>query len=173
MTETPLETALIKGLKAEKMLYLQAHPEAFEELILLAQGNKQPYAWRAAWLLSNAMKKNDKRLQSHVSTFINILPNAPEGHKRDLLNILRKMEVDEEQEGRLFDHCVTIWEHTNQIPSVRHNAFRIIVKIAKNYPELLDEIRFLTQEHYIKPLSDGIKKVIRKTIKELWKGEGV
>jgi len=168
MTETPLETALMKGLKAEKMLYLQAHPNAFEELILLAQGNKQPYAWRAAWLLSNVMKKNDQRLQSHIRAFIAILPNAPEGHKRELLNILRNIEVDEEQEGRLFDHCVTIWENTNQIPSVRHNAFRIIIKIAKNYPELLDEIRFLTQDHYIKPLSDGIKKVIRKKVASLY-----
>jgi hypothetical protein len=31
--------------------YLSAHPEYFEEAITLAISDKQPYSWRAAWLL--------------------------------------------------------------------------------------------------------------------------
>ena len=31
--------------------YMETHPEAYEEAVQLAISDKQPYAWRAAWLL--------------------------------------------------------------------------------------------------------------------------
>ena len=76
------------------------------------------------------------------------------------------MELDEEQEGYLFNVCVTVWETVNKKPSVRFTAFMFIVKIAKKHPDLYNEIAFFTQNQYLDSLSSGIKNAISRMIKE-------
>ena len=38
----------------------------FEEIIKLAIVDKQPYSWRAAWLLWSCMDKNDQRIHKYI-----------------------------------------------------------------------------------------------------------
>ena len=77
------------------------------------------------------------------------------------------MEIDEEYEGTLFNICVNVWEKINKKPSVRYNAFKLIIKIAKKHPDLSHEVVFLTQNQYMDSLSDTVKKSISKMINEL------
>jgi len=67
----------------------------------------------------------------------------------------------------LFNFCMDTWEQTNKKPSVRFTAFKFIVETVKKYPELREEISSLTQEHYLKTLSPGIKISIYKLVKEI------
>jgi len=76
------------------------------------------------------------------------------------------MELNEEQEGYLFNVCVTIWEKINKKPSVRFTAFKFIIKIANKHPELSNEIAFFTQNQYFISLSPGVKKSIFKMLKD-------
>jgi len=46
--------------------YLKSHPDDFEEIIKLAIVDKQPYSWRAAWLLWSCMDKNDQRIHKYI-----------------------------------------------------------------------------------------------------------
>ena len=77
------------------------------------------------------------------------------------------MELTEKQEGILFDKSITIWEDINKSSSVRSIAFLILSNIVKKYPELLTEIKFLTQRHFIETLSPGIRYSVIRVIKEL------
>ncbi|MFC2136814.1 hypothetical protein ACFLTE_01430 [Bacteroidota bacterium] len=165
--ETAIEQILKNSYKEEMISYMNAHPEDFEEAIELAISNKQPYSWRAAWLLWSCIEENDKRIKRHIKRIINALESKTENHQRELLKILLKMELNEEYEGFLFNLCVNIWERINKNPSVRFTAFMVIVKIAKKHPELFHEITLLTQNQYLDSLSPGIKKSISKMIKEL------
>ncbi len=79
------------------------------------------------------------------------------------------MELNEEQESYLFNVCVTIWEKINKNPSVRFTALKFIIKTAKKYPDLSNEITFYTQNHYLDSLSPGVKRSVYKMIKELSK----
>jgi hypothetical protein len=74
------------------------------------------------------------------------------------------MELNDDNEGKLFDICVNIWEKIGKQPSVRYNAFKLIVKIVRNHPDLSKEIIFLTESHYTDSLSDTVKKSIFKMI---------
>lgn len=162
--ETALERILTSSYKADMISYMASHPEDFKEAITLAISNKQPYSWRAAWLLWSCMEKNDKRIQPYVKNIIDILSIRNDNIQRELLIILHKMEINEEIEGLLFNHCVSIWEKINKMPSVRHNAFKVIVKIAKKHPDLYHEINFLTHDQYLDSLSAGVKNSISKMI---------
>lgn len=164
--ETALEHILISSYKAEMISFMGAHPEDFEEAIELAISNKQPYSWRAAWLLWSCMEENDQRIQRHIKNIISTITTRNDDHQRELLKILLQMELNEEYEGFLFNVCVTVWEKINKKPSVRLTAFKIILKIAKKHPDLSHEITFLTQNQYLDLLSPAAKKSISKMIKE-------
>jgi hypothetical protein len=164
--ETALEWILTNSYKSDMKSYLSAHPEDFEEAIKLAITDKQPYSWRAAWLLWSCMEKNDRRIQGYVKTIIEALSEKNDDHQRELLIILQQMDIHEELEGLLFNHCVTVWEKTSKKPSVRFNAFKLIVKIAQKHPDLSREIVFLTQDQYMDSLSSTVKKSIFAMIKK-------
>jgi len=164
--ETALEHILTSYYKDGMISFMDAHPEYFEEAIELAISNKQPYSWRAAWLLWSCMEENDKRIQGYIKNIINTITTKKDGHQRELLKILLKMELNEEHEGYLFNVCVAVWENINKKPSVRFTAFKFIIKIVKKHPDLSNEITFLTQNQYLDSLSPAVKSSISKMIKE-------
>jgi len=49
--ESALEQKLLNSYKSEMISFMNAHPEYSEEAIELAVSNKQPYSWRAAYVL--------------------------------------------------------------------------------------------------------------------------
>ncbi len=163
---TTLEHILTSSCKADMISYMVAHPEDFEEAIKLAISNKQPYSWRAAWLLWSCMEENDHRVQGYIQSIISTLTTKNDDHQRELFKILQQMELNEEYEGVLFNICVTVWEKINKKPSVRFNAFKMIIKIVKKHPNLSNEIDFLTQNQYLDSLSPAVKKSISKMMKE-------
>jgi len=149
------------------LTYLTSHPNDFEQLIELAISDKQPYSWRAAWLLSNCVGKNDKRVEDYVPEIISRITKAHDSQKRDLINVLRRIEIGEDYRGLVFEICISIWSRLNKIPSVRWSALRLALKITEKHPELYDEILLMTDEYYMESLSNGIKITARKTIEAL------
>ncbi|MFT6802709.1 MAG: hypothetical protein ACI9GM_001054 [Salibacteraceae bacterium] len=163
-----MDSVLASRFNKEKFLdYLAANPDQVEETFQLAFTSEKPESWRAAWVLNHATSKNDIRIKKHAQHIIDILSTKEDGHQRELLKLLAKIEISEELEGVLFDKCVTIWEAVEKSPSVRIIAFRILVKVAKKYPEMKNEIEFLTQSHYTDPLSPGIKRSLEKVYQSL------
>ncbi len=162
--ETPLEHVLMAFNKQAMMAWLETHPERFKEAIHLAKADKQPYSWRAAWLLWSCMEDNDLRIKPFITGIIECLELKRDGHQRELIKILYRMDLSEEQEGFIFDLCMNVWEKIGKAPSVRHNAFRMIIKIASKYPELSNEISLITQNHYLDTLSPGVRRAVMKMI---------
>lgn len=165
--ETVFEKILTNSHKAEMISYVVAHPESFKEAIKLTIADKQPYSWRAAWLLWSCMNENDQRIRKYVKDLVTVLPNRKDNQQRELLKILQQMEIKEEFEGLLFNHCVTVWGKINKQPSVRFNAFKMMTKIAQRHPELSQEIIALTQNQFMESLSPAVKKSINKMIKDI------
>ncbi|MGB1206410.1 MAG: hypothetical protein ACPG5B_12225 [Chitinophagales bacterium] len=163
--KTPLKNLLEKSFKDELLEYMASYPEQFEPLIQLALSNEKRYSARAAWLLSKSMKQNDSRLKKHISEMIHHLAVVKDGHQRTLMNILFMMQLNEEQEGLLFDICVKIWCKLDKIPSTRYTAMKLILQIAQKHQELYSEIELLTEAYFLDTLSHGIKKSIQKMIK--------
>jgi len=162
-----LEEKLISCYKVEMISFLQSHPEHFEEAVQLAISDKQPFSWRAAFLLWGCMEENDTRINKHVGSIINSIKDKKDGHQRELLKILYRMDIKKKYEGQIFDICMNLWEQISKDPSVRMTALKFILKISKKHPELLKEMTFLTQDHYLASLSPGVKKSIQKMMQEV------
>jgi hypothetical protein len=164
--ETLLEQYLLSFHKARVVAYLDDHPSHVEEAVVLAISDKQPYSWRAAWVLCTYIQDNDPQVKKYLNKMIHTLPNKADGYQRELLKVINHMQLNRKQEGVLFNHCVTIWESVNKQPSVRYYALLTLLKITKNYPELKQEIDLLTQSHYLETLTPGVRKSVVKLLKK-------
>ena len=169
MMETDLEHILLNSYKDGMISFMNAHPEVYDEAVQLAISDKQPYAWRAAWLLWSCIKKNDKRIRKHIKEIVKAVPTKNDGHQRELIKILHQLELSERHESILFNICMNVWGQIGKTPSVRVTAFRFILKMAKKHPDLLNEIIYLTEDHYLESLSPGVKRSVQKLISELSK----
>jgi len=163
-----LETILTSTFKKTMIEYINSNPDEFENLIQLIFTDRQPFAWRAAWLIWSCMDNNDIRIKKYVIKLIDCLPDKPGNMRKDIYCILAKMDVDEDHEGRLFDHCISDWVNLSNKPAVRANALKIIIKIGKKYPELVSEIKALTKDLYFQNASIGLKKSVEKLISQLF-----
>ena len=77
------------------------------------------------------------------------------------------MKLEEEFESLYFDLCINLWEQVRKQSSVRHFAFKGMLKVATKYPELKNEVLALVQPHFVNSLSPGIRKSIIKSISDL------
>jgi len=146
--------------------YMHKNPDAFTPFVKLSLMST-PEAWRASWLVGHIMLKNDKRIQSSVPTMIDSLLLLNQGHQRQTLIILLNMFLDDNQQGKLFDHCLTIWENIKIIPSTRITAMKFILKTVDKFPDLKPEIKLWTQDKYLESLSPGIKNSLLKQLKKI------
>ncbi len=167
--ETDLEHILLNSYKDGMISFMNAHPEVYDEAVQLAISDNQPYAWRSAWLLWSCIEENDKRIRKHIKNIVKAIPTKNDGHQRELIKILHQMELSERHESILFNICMNIWEQIGKTPSVRITALKFIIKIAKKHPELLNEIMYLVEDHYLESLSPGVKRSVQKLISEISK----
>lgn len=163
---TELEHILTSTYKVGMIAFMETHPECFEEAVKLAVSDVPLLSWRAAFLLWGCIRENDPKIKPHIKSIIKVLPEKNDGHQRELLKILSVMELNEKQEGFLFDLCLSIWEQINKNPSVRHTAFKFIIKIIKKHPELSSELNYLTKDEYMNSLSPGVRRSVFRIIKE-------
>ncbi|MCB0430364.1 MAG: hypothetical protein H6585_14280 [Flavobacteriales bacterium] len=159
---TELENVLVSTMKDDMVRFVHDHPESVKEALDLAISDRQPYAWRAAWLLTNVVEENDKRVRPYVGKIMDMLEKKDDGHMRELLKILVRMNLDEDHEGRLLGVCVKLWKTASKVPAVRYTAFRFIYKVALQYPELIHEVELLTAKEYMDSLSRGVKHSVEK-----------
>jgi hypothetical protein len=169
--ETTLEKTLTSCYKDEMISFMNSHPECFDEAVELSISDKQPYAWRAAFVLWSVIEENDRRIRKHINKFVKAVRYKNDGHQRELLKILLMMELDERYEGILFDICMNVWEQIDKSPSVRVNALKMIIKIANKHLELKNEISFLAQDHYLDSLSTGAKHSVKTIMSKINKNQ--
>jgi hypothetical protein len=166
---TQLDQVLSTLYKEGMIEWLNAHPEAFDDTVRLALDNRQPFSWRAAWLLWSCMKPNDPGIIPYISDIIGVLNHRKDGHTRELIKILYRMELDEDCTGELLDTCIILWEQIHKNPSVRYNALLMILKIADKHPDLGNELKFLMQSHYTDSLSPGVRHSVNRMIHKFLK----
>ncbi|MBT3612447.1 MAG: hypothetical protein HN522_05855 [Flavobacteriales bacterium] len=142
--------------------------KGFNFLVSHMQKHVKSSSWRSAWIINNAMDKNDIRLKNLLTKIIQSISDKEDGHQRELLKVVMKMEpLNEDAEGYFFDVCINLWEEVNKQPAVRYYAGCYILTIATKYPEIKNELGVLFGDYYIQSLSPGIKQIFERKLAEL------
>ena len=154
--------------KDDVVAFLNKDNKNFKQAIALAQSTEQPYAWRAAWMLCHASKKQDKRILPYLLDIIKAIPNKKDGQQRELLKVVMKMEpLQEDTEGYFFDVCTELWEDVNKQPAVRYYAGCYMLTMAAKYPDIKNELEVLFGEYYTQSLSPSIKRIFERKLTQL------
>ena len=102
-----LEYILSHFCKSEIITFMGENPDKFDKLLLLALSNKQPYSYKAAWILLGCMSDNEPFLYQHTGKIIELLPtikklttphymdSLSEGTKHSVLLIISKLTPEE------------------------------------------------------------------------------
>ena len=147
-------------------LELSSNPDLVRAYIKYAISQKK-HAWRASWVLSHYSEENNLILQKHTSQFIESLKIIEvNGHIRENLKIIYNLELTEDQTGEVFDICLNLFEDNRKQPSVRMIAFNFLYRVAKDYPELHNEILIIF-ENIKEYLSPGIRNSMRVRLQKI------
>ncbi len=129
--------------------YIDGDAKKFAELMKLFLGPVYRTSQRAAWAV-NYCAEHDREL---VKPYFNRLVEQLERDdvhvavRRNVARMLQFIDVPKRLEGRVYDACYNLLDDANQPVAVRVFALSAAVKIAKNEPDLLDELRLVATKY--------------------------
>jgi hypothetical protein len=129
---------------SEKELYIAevgASAKKFESLLHLALHEKDPLAWRAAWILDGSDEQCPGLAADFISTIVRALPEIKSrGTLRSLLRLLCRYDIGETEQGILIDLCFKYLVSELYPVAVKVHAMQLIYHHVLIYPELKDEL---------------------------------
>jgi hypothetical protein len=134
MERATVENILLTRMKDDMLAWVLSHPECMKTLLALALSNDPKIGWRAAGLLFDSMEPKEEGVQPFVDRILGANPGKRYGHQRELLKLLRKLVLDDDQAGRLFAYAVEFWEDKSLDPAVRYYAFACMLDTAERFP---------------------------------------
>jgi hypothetical protein len=143
--------------------------EKFTELLDLCINEKDPLAWRAAWILDGSDEQIPGQAEKHISGIVAALPDMHStGSLRSLIRLLCRHEIPEDDQGILIDLCFS-YLVSEVIPvAVKAHAMQIIYQHALIYPELKGELISILEDQ-MENNSVGFSSRGRRIIRDLKK----
>ena len=133
-----------------------------DQLIHALRNDKD--SWIHAWQINHVKKTELIKIQEQVDKIISAIDGKNDGHQRELLKVLLKLNLTDDQLSLLWDICLRIWLDIQKQSSVRISAYKILVNTAKKYKPLSDELIRLTEDKHVSSLSNGIKNSTYKNL---------
>ena len=157
---------------AEKDLFISDvgnSGEKFKNLWDLALYEKDPVAWRAAWILDGAAELHPEIALNHIGALVRQLPDIDStGTLRCLLRLLCRYEIKEDEQGILIDLCFGYMVSELYPVAVKVHAMQIIYNHVLLYPELKDELVTVIRDQVVNN-SVGFKSRGMRIVKQLEK----
>ncbi len=115
--------------------------EAFKTLLDIALYEKDPLAWRAAWVLDGSDERSPGLATDFISGIVHRLPEIESrGSLRSLLRLLCRYDIHEDGQGILIDLCFKYLVSELYPVAVKVHAMQIIYQHVLIYPELKEEL---------------------------------
>lgn len=161
-----IPSGLGKDLLIREVIKSESH---FCTLLQLTLHEKDPLAWRAAWILDGSDEFKPGLASKHIRTIVNALPQLEsQGTLRSLLRLLSRYEIHEEEQGLLIDLCFSYLVSELYPVAVKVHAMQIIYLHVLIYPELKDELIAVIEDQ-IDNNTVGFKSRGRRLIKQMEK----
>ena len=136
------------GAEREVMIRENGHsPEKFLQVLKLALHEKDPLAWRSAWVADGMDEQHPGLAVPHLSLILQRLPHLESiGSLRSLLRLLCRHQIPEKAQGALIDRCFAYLVSELYPPAVKVHAMEIIYNHVLLYPELKNELVTVIQD---------------------------
>jgi len=124
-------------------------PKRFAELMRLFLGDVYRITQRAGWPLSNCVEKHPDLITPYFGKLLKQL-ERDDVHiavRRNVVRLLQFAEVPSRYTGRVFDACYQLLDDPKEPVAVRAFSMTVAARLAKDSPELLEEIRLVATKY--------------------------
>jgi len=139
----------------------------FDELFALFISDEYRVAQQSSWPLSYSIEENPFLIEKHFKKLLENLQNqnAHNAIKRNTLRLLQFVTIPVDYHGEIMNSCFAFIQSMQEKPSVKSFALAVLDNLAKQYPEIRQELHLIIEEQmpYESPAfkSRG-KKIIAK-----------
>lgn len=129
--------------------YVGVDPKRFKELFELMMGPVYRVTQRAAWPVSYCVQRHPELIEPYWGKLAGQLErdDAHVAVRRNVARLLQFVDIPKRHRGRIFDACYGLVADPSQPVAVRCFSMSVAAKIAKDNPELMDELRLVATEH--------------------------
>ena len=134
---------------AKIVAYIDGDPQKFDELMKLFLGPVYRISQRAAWAVSNSIEQQPDLVKPYYGKLFEQLERE-DSHiavKRNVVRLLQFVEIPKRYEGRVFDVCYNLLDDPSEPIAVRVFSMTVAANVAKDSPELLDELRLVAKKY--------------------------
>jgi hypothetical protein len=136
--------------QAEKICdYVGDDPKRFGELMRLMMGPVYRITQRAGWPVSYCVERHPELIEPYWSKLADQLErdDAHVAVRRSVARLLQFFGIPERYRGRIFDACYNLLDDPDQPVAVRVFSMTVAANIAKDSPELMDELRLVATKY--------------------------
>ena len=133
-----------------------------DQLIHALRNDKN--SWIHAWQINHVKKTELIKIQKQVDKIISAIDGKNDGHQRELLKVLLKLNLTDDQLSLLGHLSPYLARYPKTIFGFEISAYKILVNTAKKYKPLSDELIRLTEDKHVSSLSNGIKNSTYKNL---------
>jgi hypothetical protein len=96
---------------------------------------------KGVWILDHLSHKNSTSVQPYRDYIYDLVTHSKDSSvRRESFGILYNLELTEEQDGRMLERAFCALSSFDVETAERHHALQWVLRAAKSYPELYDEI---------------------------------
>jgi hypothetical protein len=120
----------------------------FDELFNLFLNDEYRVTQRAAWPLGKCVELYPGFMKKNFGKLINNLrrPGLHDAIKRNTIRLLQYVEIPTKYQGQVMDICFGYVESPKEAVAIKAFSLTVLGKLAKDYPEILPEIKLLIEE---------------------------
>ncbi len=121
--------------------------KSFHETFTIALSNDYPEAWRASWCLHKVLPQYKSELISQVDRIFKAFPSfTHHGQIGSFIRILKSIDFNSENSGNVIDCCLNLLREEKIPDYVKFYSIELLVKIAKDIPDLKNEFTAFIEE---------------------------
>ena len=129
--------------------YVGADAKRFAELMKYLLGPDYRLSQRAACPASYCIERHPELVKPYFNVLIKQLErgDAHVAVRRNVARLLQFVDIPKRYEGRIFEACYALLSNPSETVAVRVFSMTVAAKIARDKPELMDELRLAATQH--------------------------
>ncbi len=129
--------------------YIDGDPAKFKILMGCFLGGPYRLSQRAAWAVNYCAEHHKELVKPYFGKFVEQLErdDVHVAVRRNVARTLQFIDIPKRYEGRVFEACYQLLSNPAEMVAVRCFSMSVAAKIAKDKPELMNELRVAVSEH--------------------------
>lgn len=148
-----LESEILKEHSKHQCVHIAAWVGAdkrrFKELMDLFLKGEYRITQRAAWIVGHCADEHIELILSYLNKMIDRMlePDVHDAVKRNVVRILQDIEIPRRLTGKVATICFELLASPKEPVAVRVFSMTVLANIARQEPELKNEIRLIIEQH--------------------------